>query len=232
VTVTLHCRRLGAETRPPINEDVLRGYVEELTRLSKAMGIISPLSMTDLAALPGVLAEDGAAADIEPLKERVLAVVADAIEDFKAMRRQEGQALEADLRKHTAAIREHLAAVETLVPSVVTEYRDRLMERIAALLKETTVELAHDSLLTEVSIFAERSDISEELSRLESHLAQFDDLLASEEPAGRKLEFLAQEMLREANTTGSKSGHPEISRRIVEVKGSIDRIKEQVQNAQ
>jgi uncharacterized protein (TIGR00255 family) len=232
VTVTVYCRRLGAAARPPINEDMLAGYVEELKRLAKRLGIEATLRADALVALPGVLIEEDTTADIEPLKQRVLQTTRAALADFKAMRRQEGRVLEADLRKHVGLMRDDLAAVEKLVPAVVEEYRDRLMARIAVLMNGSTMELAQDSLLSEVSVFAERSDISEELSRLESHLGQFDQLLQAKEPAGRKLEFLAQEMLREANTAGSKSGHAEISRRMVEVKAAIDRIKEQVQNAE
>ena len=232
VTVTVYCRRLGPAARPPINEDLLAGYVAELKRLAGKLGVGPAISMAELAALPGVLIEEDTTADIEPLRKRVLAATAAALADFQAMRRQEGLTLEADLRKHVGLIRGNLAAVEKLVPSVVEEYRDRLMARIAVLMNESSLDLARESLLAEVSIFAERSDVSEELSRLESHLGQFDELLEAKEPAGRKLEFLAQELLREANTAGSKSGHPEISRRMVEVKAAIDRIKEQVQNAE
>jgi uncharacterized protein (TIGR00255 family) len=232
VTVTVYCRRLGPAARPPINEDLLAGYVAELERLAAKLGVAASIDITELVSLPGVLIEEDTTADIEPLRDRVLAATAAALADFKAMRRQEGQTLEADLRKHVAIIRENLAEVEKLAPSVVEEYRNRLMDRIGVLMKESSLDLARESLLGEVSIFAERSDISEELSRLESHLVQFDELLEAREPAGRKLEFLAQEMLREANTTGSKSGSAEISRRTVEVKAAIDRIKEQVQNAE
>jgi uncharacterized protein (TIGR00255 family) len=192
----------------------------------------STLSITDLLALPGVVEEDPAATAIEPIRERVLATVEAAMSDFQSMRRQEGKALEADLRGHVQMIRDHLAVIASLAPNVVEEYRNRLLARLAMLLKEAPIELARESLLTEVSVFAERSDISEEVARLASHLQQFDEFLAADQPAGRKLEFLSQEMLREANTVGSKSGHAEISRRIIEIKAAIDRVKEQVMNAE
>jgi uncharacterized protein (TIGR00255 family) len=232
VTVAIYCRLLGELAQPPINEDVLAGYVTELKRLAGKHGIADTLSITDVVSLPGVLSETNAAGDAGTLRDRVLSVTQAALDDFKAMRAQEGKALEADLRQHVGMIRDNLVAIQELAPTVVEEYRDRLMDRIAALLRQSPIELAQESLLTEVSIFAERSDISEEMSRLTSHLDQFDALLESKEPAGRKLEFLSQEMLREANTTGAKSGHPDIGRRIVEIKAAIDRIKEQVQNAQ
>jgi len=232
VTVTVHCRRLGELAMPPLNEDVLEGYVNRLKRVAERLGVSTDLSVADLVNLPGVLDEDEAVADVEPIQGRVLAVLDEALGDFESMRRQEGQALEADLRRHVEVIRTSVAEVLRLAPTVVEEYRDRLMERVALLLKDSPVEMARENLLGEVSLFAERSDINEEIARLQSHLAQFEDLLASDQPAGRKLEFVAQEMLREANTMGAKSGHPEIGRQVVEVKASIDRIKEQVMNAE
>lgn len=232
VTVTIHCQRHGSLAAPPINEDVLAGYAEALGTLSTRLGLSGGITMGDLVRLPGVLEEDEPAADVEPLRQRVVGTVGAAVEDFKAMRRQEGKALEEDLRKHLADIRGALERISELAPLVVEEYRDRLMERIEQLMKQSTVEMAAEDLLKEVSVFAERSDISEEIARLRSHIEQFEELLETDQPAGRKLEFLAQEMLREANTTGAKSGHAEISRRVVDVKGAVDRIKEQVMNAE
>jgi uncharacterized protein (TIGR00255 family) len=115
---------------------------------------------------------------------------------------------------------------------MLTEYRDRLKSRIEELIANSNVQLANEDLLREVSVYAERSDVSEELHRLASHLSQFREAIDSREPAGRKLDFIAQEMLREANTIGSKCLDVEVSRRIVEIKGAIDRIKEQVQNVE
>jgi len=232
VNLTVHCKLIGPVVRPPINEAVLEGYMVELRRIGQKLNLKADIGLSDLVALPGVFEEGGLAIDVEPLRKRILAVVEQAVEDFQAMRRQEGKSLEADLRQHVGTVKLHLAEIRRLAPEVVVEYRNRLLERIKTLLSDQSVELAQEALLGEVSFFAERSDISEEISRLDSHLAQFDEFLASDQPAGRKLDFLTQEMLREATTTGAKSGHPEISRRIVEIKAAIDRIKEQVQNAE
>jgi uncharacterized protein (TIGR00255 family) len=232
VTVTIHSKRLGAGARPPINEQVLESYVGELRGIADRFGVKAELDIARLLELPGVFDEDSQMGPVEDIRDRVLASVEAALDDFESMRVQEGKALEEDLHKHIAEIREHLDQVDALAPTVVEEYRDRLKARVELLLRQSGTEIGEESLLTEVSMFAERSDISEEVARMKSHLAQFDDLLSDDQPAGRKLEFLAQEMLREANTIGSKSGHAEISRRIVEVKAAIDRIKEQVQNAE
>lgn len=232
VTVTVRCKRLGPAATPPISEDAVAGYVDTLRQLAVKFDLDENLSVSDLVALPGVFDEEGTTGDIEPIRERLVETARRALEDFKAMRTQEGKTIEADLRAHATEIREHLDAINDLAPTVVEQYRDRLTARVEQLLANQPVNLAEDTLVTEVSMFAERSDISEEVSRLASHLNQFDDLLDATEPAGRKLEFVSQEMLREANTIGSKAGHAEISRRTVEVKAAIDRIKEQVQNAE
>lgn len=232
VTVMVHCRRLGRLARPPVNRELMAGYAAELREMADELNLDENLRVADLVGLPGVLEEDEGAGDVAPMRGPVLETLSAAMDDFETFRRTEGEALEADLRKHVAVIREHLRVITDLAPTVVEEYRDRLLDRISVLLKSSPVELAAETLMTEVSVFAERSDVSEELARLDSHLGQFDDLLDVAEPSGRKLEFVAQEMLREANTTGSKSGHPEIGRRTVEIKAAIDRIKEQVQNCE
>ena len=232
LTVTMRCRRLGTSAELPISMAMLEAYATHLPQIAARLGLKSDLSIADLVALPGVVEEDPQATALDPIRERVLASLVAALDDFQAMRRQEGKTLEADLRLHLKIIREHLAEINGLAPAVVEEYRDRLLARVALLLKGTPLDMARETLLTEVSLFAERSDINEEIARLQSHLGQFDELLESDQPAGRKLEFLTQEMLREANTIGSKSGHAQISRRIVEIKATIDRLKEQVQNAE
>jgi uncharacterized protein (TIGR00255 family) len=232
LTVTVRAKRLGAAARPPMAVDVLESYVTELRAVASRLGLKDALDLSRLLELPGVFDEDGLQGHLDDIRDRVVGSVRSALADFAKMRAQEGKALEQDLRKHAATIRDHLNHIDTLAPTVVIEYRDRLKARVEVLLKESGTQIGEENLLTEVSLFAERSDISEEVSRMKSHLDQFDEFLDSSEPTGRKLEFLAQEMLREANTIGSKSGHPEISRRVVEIKAAIDRIKEQVQNAE
>ncbi|NUQ50838.1 MAG: DUF1732 domain-containing protein, partial [Phycisphaerae bacterium] len=139
--------------------------------------------------------------------------------------------LAADLAARCDEIRVQALAIRELAPRVVEEYRQRLTARIRQLLADGAA-LAEQDLLKEVAIYAERSDISEELSRLDSHLAQFTSAMQSREPAGRKLEFIAQELLREANTIGSKAGDSQIARHTIEIKTAVDRIKEQVQNVE
>jgi uncharacterized protein (TIGR00255 family) len=150
------------------------------------------------------------------------------------MRTAEGTALRDHVRSCAATLGDRLAAVRERAPRVVAAYQERLRQRVNALLAEVGAAVEPSDLLREVAIFAERSDIAEEVSRLSAHLAQLDSLLsdANPEPVGRTLDFLAQEMLREANTIASKSADAEISRHVVDMKTAIDRIKEQAQNAE
>ena len=148
------------------------------------------------------------------------------------MRKYEGRALREDLLSHVAKLREYMVFLRDRSPEVIKLYQDRLRQRVETLLSDVRISLDKQDLLKEIAIFAERCDISEEIARFMSHLDQFANLCDSKELAGRKLDFLSQEMLREANTIGSKATDTEISRRVVEVKSLIDRIKEQVQNVE
>ena len=133
------------------------------------------------------------------------------------------------LRDHIAA---ELASIRGRAPRVAVLFRDRLLERVRGLLTAVDVQIDQSDLIKEVSIFAERSDIAEEVVRLASHLEQFQEVIHEPESAGRKLEFLTQEMFREANTIGSKASDVEISRHVVEIKGTLEKIRELVQNVE
>jgi uncharacterized protein (TIGR00255 family) len=153
----------------------------------------------------------------------------EAVMRLDQMRRAEGAALAADMRAICGEIRGIAAGIAGRVPQVVAAYRDRLHERVAKLLVERGVTLAENDLAREVALLADRIDIAEELVRLESHVAQFDRLLDEESP-GRSLDFLSQELGREANTIASKSLDVEIAHAVVEIKTRIERLREQVQN--
>ena len=157
-------------------------------------------------------------------------VLTKALAKLQAMRQEEGKAMAQELLQLRDAIAQQLAAVRELAPNVVVTYRDRLLERVRSLLTELDVKIDRSDLIKEVSIFADRSDIAEELVRLASHLDQFQEIMNEAESTGRKLEFLTQEMFREANTIGSKAGEVEISRHVVEIKGTLEKIRELVQN--
>jgi uncharacterized protein (TIGR00255 family) len=146
------------------------------------------------------------------------------------MRGVEGEAIHADLEARLGLIERWSREVAQLAPRSVEEYRQRLTERVAELARGISVD--EQRLAQEVAVFAERTDIAEEMTRLSSHLEQFRQMMAGNEPAGRRMDFLVQEMHREVNTTGSKSQHAEISARVVSMKAEVERIREQVQNVE
>ena len=230
LTLKLHVRDLSAAAAQDLNAAAIQRYVEQL-RVSAGDDTRLTIDLAMLATLPGVCQpHDLTSAERETDAARVLALLDDAIVRLESMRSTEGQALSDDLRRHAELVRTRVAAIRERCPDVVEEYRARLLSRIEQLLRGSNVQLAQDDVLKEVSIYADRSDVSEELARLDSHVEQFLAFMASGEPSGRKLDFLAQEMLREANTIGSKAGDAAVARDVIDIKSAVDRIKEQVQN--
>lgn len=230
VTMRLYVRDLSESAAQDVNLAAIQHY---LARLQSALPAEPgfTIDLATLAMLPGVCQPHELTEEQREHGHALIERMAQtAIDRLLEMRTAEGQALAEDLKRHCHAIQEHLEAVRGHVPGMLNDYRDRLNARIQELIADSNVRLAEEDLLKEVAIYAERSDVSEELSRLTSHLQQFGEAIESSEPAGRKLDFIAQEMLREANTIGSKAGDAEVARRVIEIKGAIDRIKEQVQN--
>lgn len=213
-----------------INEDVLREYIKTLREVDASVSI----EVSRLLSLPGVLSNDSDEDVAIRVKPRLLELVEDGCQKVIEMRRREGQTLEADLEQQLSKIAEHLSNIKERAPGIVEEYQQRLRQRMETLFSEVGANVSESDTLREVAIFAEKTDIAEEISRLDGHLEQFRELIGGPEvePIGRTLDFLAQEMLRESNTIASKCLDGETSRRIVEIKGAVDRIKEQVQNAE
>jgi uncharacterized protein (TIGR00255 family) len=214
-----------------LNQTAVRSYLDQLRPMLQSSGDAALLG--HILALPGVVV-DATLQGSDPMElwPQVSRVVEQALESLQTMRMQEGVAMRAELVENCAAIRRNLEKIAELAPRVVQSYRDRLHERVRSLLQELNVEVNHTDLIREVSIFAERSDIAEEIVRLRSHLDQFGEAIDGSEPSGRKLDFLTQEMFREANTIGSKASDVEISRYTVEVKGAIEKIREMTQNVE
>ena len=158
--------------------------------------------------------------------------MSEALGRLQGMRQEEGRAMAQEFLQYRDFLAAQLAQIRQRTPTVVTAYRDRLHERVRSLLAELDIEIDRSELIKEVSVFAERSDIAEEVVRLASHLDQFQEIMNEPESPGRKLEFLTQEMFREANTIGSKASDVEISRHVVEIKGTLERIRELVQNVE
>jgi uncharacterized protein (TIGR00255 family) len=230
ITMRLYQRDLSASAAQDLNMAAIERYVAQL----KSVGTQGPEVRIDLgmlATLPGVCQpHELTERERQHGEELVYKLTEQAIERVVEMRMVEGRALAEELRQHCDLIESRVTAIMQYVPGMMNSYRDRLKSRIEELLSGSNIQLAQDDLLKEVSIYAERSDVSEELSRLMSHLQQFREGLTSREAAGRKMDFIAQEMLREANTIGSKAGDAEVARHVIDIKGAIDRIKEQVQN--
>jgi uncharacterized protein (TIGR00255 family) len=214
-----------------LNVAALTSYREQLEKLYARWGITEPVSLERLLVLPGVVDETQVAP--EEIREDwplIARTLEEALARLGAMRSQEGRAMADDLAANCAVIARELEAVAQRAPLVVEQYRDRLAERLEKVLAEYQVALDPADLIKELSLFAERSDISEEIVRLRSHLEQFSATLTTPESSGRKLEFLTQEMYRETNTIGSKANDLEIARHVIEMKAAIERIREMIQN--
>lgn len=233
VYLSIRMRGEGADITGSINRAAAQHYVEQLGSVSLPDGVSGVVDLAALALLPGVC--EPLEVD-EAMRERLQKVVTDllatALENLSAMRQTEGQALRDDILQTCSQVKEHMGAIEKRAHLVIDEYHDRLRDKVNTLMSKGGFELEQEGLMREISIFAERCDISEEITRLDAHLDQFGRMCDSDEPVGRTLEFLTQELLREANTIGSKSNDTTIAQRVVSIKGLIDRLKEQVQNVE
>ena len=230
-TITLNARvnDSTASAAYTINTAALAKYSEQI---QKVPGFAGKVELAALLTLPGVLQPPSdEEARFDKARAAVLPLVDKACEALMVMREREGTMLVADLRDNLKQIADRLATVKDRAPTVVADYELRLKTRIETMLRDAGHAVEAVDLIREIGSYAERTDIAEEIKRLGAHLEQFDELLLGNgKPVGRTLDFLSQEMLREANTIASKSPDAIISRNAVEIKGAIDRIKEQVQN--
>ncbi len=218
-----------------LNTVALRSYRDQLRELlGTGLGAgESAVGLSALLGLPGVVEEVRTnAGDPHDDWPEIARVVTAALGELEAARAREGQAMAEELRALGGEVESGLGRIADRGPLVVQAYQKRLVERIAALVQDQGVTVEPKDLVREVAILADRSDISEEIVRLRAHLLQYHELLRDPESAGRKLEFVAQEIGREINTVGSKAGDVEISRNVVEIKGVLERIRELVQNVE
>jgi uncharacterized protein (TIGR00255 family) len=205
--------------------------VEKLGRVVNSADMKCAIDIGGLLSLPGIIEPASPEEETaERIKEKILDITQQAIDEVKKMRATEGVALAADLDSHCAAVKQGLERIRARSTTVLKEHREKLRKRVDELLAGAGVQLDEQTLAKEVAVFAERSDISEEIARLDSHLGQFTASCQQESKAGRRLEFISQEMLRETNTIASKASDAEIARYVVDIKCRIDRIKEQIQN--
>ncbi len=229
VTLRRASATLGGDV-PKVDLALARHYRAALAEIARATGVPDQPELRDIALQAGVLRLEEAQVDLESAGRALTQALEQALDGLTAMRVHEGLAIATDLTTRLAKLRAVVAQLELLAPQAVGEYKARLEKRIAELSGGHPLEPAR--LAQEVALFADRTDVAEELTRLAAHFKQFDELLHAKEPSGRKLDFLVQEMHREVNTTGSKSQHPEISSRVVELKSELERLREQVQNVE
>jgi uncharacterized protein (TIGR00255 family) len=235
IQVHLRCDRQSAAEDFRINTVALASYVRQVQEVGKLLGLpeIGAALLPQVVMLPGVVPEAAGRThqlrDDWPIIEKVLQ---QAIDQLQTMRKDEGNSMAKELLLLRDHIGKHLDVIRTLIPQVVTSFRDRLHERVKTLLSEHDVQIDRNDLIREVSIFAERSDIAEEVTRLATHLNHFQEIMNEDESPGRKLEFLTQEMGRETNTIGSKASDVGISKQVVEIKGTLEKIRELVQNVE
>ena len=216
------------QMRISVNHPVLEGYLSAMRSIASDYGVRDDISVTALSRLPDVFVVEKAEEDEEKLTQDILSVVDKALEKFTAMRTTEGAALEADLRGRAATILTLVEKVEQRSPVTLAEYRARLTEKMQEVLQSTTID--EGRILQEAAIYADKIAVDEETVRLRSHLNQLETMLTNGGAIGRKLDFLLQELNREANTIGSKGNDLEQARTVVEIKAEREKIREQTQN--
>jgi uncharacterized protein (TIGR00255 family) len=231
VRVGLHAGASRLSARMHLNTPLAKAYARELNRLSKQLKLPGPVTLDHLARAPGVFQTDEQIVEAENFWPAVERALKQALSALVQMRRREGSHLARDLAERIAVMRKAVAQIQKHAPGVAQRYRQQLIERIkGAGLEAPAVD--DERLLKEVVYFADRSDISEELTRLQSHFQQFDHCRNSKEPIGRLLDFLAQEMNREVNTIGAKANDRLISHAVVTLKAELEKFREQAQNVE
>ena len=211
-----------------LNRGVLEGYLAAMRQMAADYGVADDISVSTLSRLPEVFLVEKPEVDEAQLLEDLLSVVGKALDAYDAMRRTEGQALERDLRSRGQTILDLVSQVEAGSEQTVKDYRARLEAKLREVLENTAID--ESRILTEAAIFADKVAVDEETVRLRSHLQQMDAMLTAGGAVGRKLDFLLQEMNREANTIGSKCSDVRLARIVVEIKAELEKIREQTQN--
>jgi uncharacterized protein (TIGR00255 family) len=220
----------GGDLLPSLDLRLAGEYARAFERLSTDLGIQEPLPARAIFEAEGVVSLKERTPDLGAAERALLGSLDQALAQLSTMREQEGAALHTDLEARLATLRELTDEIERAAGPLLVEQRERLRSRVAELLGGVPLDAGR--IEQEVALLAERTDIAEELTRLKSHLAQFEKLIAGQEPAGRRLDFLAQELHREATTVGNKSQSAQIAQLVVALKVETERIREQVQNVE
>ena len=227
VFITVHSEA-GDEVQVSLNKNVLSGYLAAMRQMVDEFGVKDDISVSTLSRLPDVYVVEKPQVDEEQLLADLMSVVQAALESYDAMRCTEGQALDNDLRSRGQTILELVEKVEAGNGQTVIDYRKRLENKLKEVLENTNID--ESRILTEAAIFADKVAVDEETVRLRSHLQQMNNMLTAGGAVGRKLDFLLQEMNREANTIGSKCTDVNLARIVVDIKAELEKIREQTQN--
>ena len=211
-----------------VNEGLAKGYYEALQKINSLLSLTGEVSAATVAKFPDVLTVTKAEEDLESIGADICAVLDEALKNYNAMRATEGEKLADDIGGRLDTIEALTGKVEQRSPETVREYREKLTARMQEVLQSTTIDEAR--ILTEAAIYADKIAVDEETVRLRSHVAQLRDMLKSNDPMGRKMDFLIQEVNRESNTIGSKCNDLDIARDVVALKAEVEKIREQVQN--
>jgi len=227
VYISVHAEG-AADVKVTLNGSMVEGYLAAMKQMVADYGVRDDISVSLISRMPEVFSVEKPEVDEEQLKEDLMSVVRKALANYDAMRTMEGKALEADLRSRGNTILELVAQVEAGNGQTVLDYRTRLENKLKEVLANTAID--ESRILTEAAIFADKVAVDEETVRLRSHLEQMNTMLTNGGAIGRKLDFLLQEMNREANTTGSKCSDVRLARIVVDIKAELEKIREQTQN--
>ena len=211
-----------------VNENLAEAYLKAVRSTADKYGLDGEVSALSLVRFPEVLSTDKTDTDRDAVSEAISIVLGQALEEFDTMRAREGSKLAEDIAAKLTGLEAMVAEVEKRSPETVTEYREKLLGRMRDILADTAIE--EGRILQEAAIYADKVAVDEEMVRLKSHISQFRSLMDGGSPVGRKLDFLVQEMNREANTTGSKCADSAIARTVIDMKAELEKIREQIQN--
>lgn len=225
---------VGANDEAPsqvtVNHQLVSGYINAMKEISDTYGVENDVTVVSLSRFPDVFTVHKPAEDEEQITNDVLSVAKTALDSFISMRETEGEKMKADILSRANTILSIVGEIEERSPQTVAEYEERLLERIKQTLEDYEVEIDEQRVLTEVAVFSDKVAVAEETVRLRSHFEQLGKFLEYDEPVGRKIDFIIQEMNREANTIGSKVQDAFLAHKVVDIKSEIEKIREQVQN--
>ena len=231
IQLSVRVRFHGGQSEYRIDEDLLRSYQKQLSGIAGHDNTIANLG--DLLQLPGVVTQTELPEElVNSLWPAVESCLSEALDHFDDFRQREGESMRLDMQRQCELIEEQVKKIATLAPQIVTEYRDKILERTRRLISDSSISIGDNDVIREVALFADRCDINEEITRLRSHTEQFLRLLNGNSSQGRKLEFIGQEMFREINTTGSKANNVVVALSVVEMKAAIERMREVLQNVE